>query len=118
MEKTEIISRLENLESSLRVIFPDGNIPPEIISDLYSTIQALKQETPQEKPEITVEWLVNKINEKGKFSIGLDDIVYDDFAGLANNKNNQGAEAQIEYLIERGMSLEEIGAQLDIYPQR
>lgn len=43
----------------------------------------------------------------------LDDLVHDMKAGEASNINNSGVEAQVEYLLECGMSLEQIEAAVE-----
>ncbi len=43
----------------------------------------------------------------------LDDLVHDMKAGEASNINNGGVEAQVDYLLECGMSLEQIEAAVE-----
>ncbi len=65
--------------------------------------------------KMTKEWLIEKIEEKRKYQHSLDEMIYEDFESLAVEVNNSGPARQIEYLINRGMTLQEIGAHLDIY---
>lgn len=52
--------------------------------------------------------VVERLTAAGKGSEDLDDLVHDLASGVASDVNNEGLESQVEWLLEHGMTGEQI----------